>query len=69
MSKSVEPGKTLESREQMERLRKNLLVLRNSPDIYNRCLILLDQGESALTDAIASSDMNEKKAGIFVIGT
>uniref|UniRef100_A0A915E5G1 Serine/threonine-protein kinase TOR n=1 Tax=Ditylenchus dipsaci TaxID=166011 RepID=A0A915E5G1_9BILA len=54
--------------EHMERVHKNLLILRSSPDIYNRCLNMLNNGPlSAIFEAINHPEVNEKKAGIFLI--
>lgn len=35
----------LDNREQLERISKNLSILHNHLDVYNRCLSLLEQGE------------------------
>ncbi|KAI1717889.1 FAT domain-containing protein [Ditylenchus destructor] len=50
-----------------ERIRKQLQVLRHNPDVFNRCMNILENGESAVFEAIRHSEMNEKKAGIFLI--
>lgn len=48
MSKKEQQNKRsflLDNREQLERIYKNLSILNNHVDVYNRCLSLLEQGE------------------------